>query len=51
VGEDRGSKEMDGCLLTDGKSHFIIIYLQKTKDETFDTLKAYIARAEAITGE
>jgi hypothetical protein len=28
---------------TDGKSHFIIIYLQKTKDKTFAALKAYIA--------
>jgi hypothetical protein len=36
---------------TDGKSHLITIYLQKTKDKTFDALKAYIARAETITRE
>jgi hypothetical protein len=28
-----------------------MIYLQKTKDETFDALKAYVAQAEVVTGE
>jgi hypothetical protein len=36
---------------TDSKSHHITIYLQKTKDETFDILKGYVARAKVITGE
>jgi hypothetical protein len=36
---------------TDSKSHHITIYLQKTKDKTFDAFKAYVTQAEVITGK
>jgi transposase InsO family protein len=36
---------------TDGKSRYIFIYLQKTKDKTFANSKAYASRAETITKE
>jgi hypothetical protein len=35
----------------DGKSHYIFVYLQKTKNETFANLKAYASQAKTITKE
>jgi hypothetical protein len=36
---------------TDVYSHHVLVYLQKTKDETLSKLQIYIPRVETVTGQ